>query len=274
MNPGEVTVAARMFVLRAAAASGSVARAQAAAPGRSAARGQRRADSTNRASGATGGAGGAGRGGSGATTAAAAAAVGGGRSAQRPKSKQAGAASGAGPSPAAASRAGAGSGGEALTGEVVFERIRRKLDGASPPAPYKHMHHAAVRTSEEAARVRGTSLASGAKAMLFSGVSAPGLALVVLSATRKLNMKAVRKSIGKKAKFASEEEVLAAAGCQPGAVPPIGSVMNGVTTYMDESLREQGDVISFNAGLRTDSMVMSVADYERLEQPIVVKWAA
>mmetsp|Transcript_21867 Transcript_21867/g.76746 ORF Transcript_21867/g.76746 Transcript_21867/m.76746 type:complete len:269 (-) Transcript_21867:161-967(-) len=166
-----------------------------------------------------------------------------------------------------------------LTGAALFRRIKAVLDERR--VAYRHFHHAAVRTSAEAARVRGTTLESGAKAMLFSGTSirAAGvdsengelsLALVVLSATRKLDMKAVRKLIGRKARFASESEVMAASGCEPGAVPPFGSLMRGVTTFMDESLRLQGDDISFNAGLRTDSLVMSVADYVATEKPRVV----
>ena len=60
-------------------------------------------------------------------------------------------------------------------------------------------------------------------------------------------------------------------GCVPGAVPPFGSIW-GLKTYMDDSLQEQGEEINFNAGLRTNSVRMSVADYLRVEEPVVCKF--
>ena len=147
--------------------------------------------------------------------------------------------------------------------ESTFNQLSALLSSK----PVQITTHEATRTSEESASVRGTSLASGAKAMLLKdGV---GFVLAVMSASRKLDSNKFKKLIKcKNLKFASEEEVWNVTKCVPGAVPPFGSLW-GVKTYADESLRRQGDSINFNAGLRTRSMFLSVLDYLELENPVI-----
>ena len=58
-------------------------------------------------------------------------------------------------------------------------------------------------------------------------------------------------------------------GCVTGAVPPFGSIFN-VPLYVDESLILQGDTISFNAGMRTRSVIMNTQDYLKVENPTIV----
>ena len=87
-----------------------------------------------------------------------------------------------------------------------------------------------------------------------------------LRSVQKMDSKAFKKVGGfKSTKFASEEEVYALTGCRPGAVPPFGSLW-GLRTYVDGSLRRQGETINFNAGLRTRSVSMSFADYLEVEK--------
>lgn len=59
--------------------------------------------------------------------------------------------------------------------------------------------------------------------------------------------------------------------CFNGAVPPFGSLF-GINTYVDKSLINQGDDISFNAGLRTKSLVIKTQDYIEVENPIVCEF--
>ena len=150
--------------------------------------------------------------------------------------------------------------------EGTFNRVVALLSGR----PVTVTEHEAVRTSEEAAKVRGSTLESGAKAMLlFDGAK---FVLAVMSASRKLDSKLFKKIIASKSlRFASEEEVLNTTRCIPGAVPPFGSIF-GVATYMDTSLRAQGDSINFNAGLRTRSVTMSVQDYISVENPTIAEF--
>jgi Ala-tRNA(Pro) deacylase len=161
----------------------------------------------------------------------------------------------------------------------THQKVIAKLEGAG--LTIVKTHHAPVKTSEEAAQVRGFPLECGAKAIVMSvklkgtqGVDTSAFVLFVMSATHKLDSKKARKLVAgcKSMSFATPEQVKALTGCIPGAVPPFGSVW-GIQTYMDISLRKVGEFIDFNAGLRTDSVHMRQDDYEKVEQPIVSEFA-
>ena len=93
--------------------------------------------------------------------------------------------------------------------------------------------------------------------------------LAVMSAARLFDWKLLKTLTGSKSlRFATEEEVQSTTKCLPGAVPPFGSLF-GIQTWVDQSLLDQGEGINFNAGLRTKSVSMTVADYLRVENPTV-----
>lgn len=127
--------------------------------------------------------------------------------------------------------------------------------------PYKLTTHAPVLTSQEAADIRGVSLASGAKAMILkdSGkkLTKPGTPcyLAIVSASKRFNSKEFKKLIKcKNVRFANAEEVYEYSGCITGAVPPFGSLFTiPVPTYVDSSLAAN-ESINFNCGLRTHSI--------------------
>lgn len=160
----------------------------------------------------------------------------------------------------------------------THQKLIAKLESAG--ISITKSHHEAVKTSEEAAKIRGFSLASGAKAIVMSvKVKSPEgekatFALFVMSATHKLESKKAKKLIAgcKSMSFATPEQVKSLTGCIPGAVPPFGSLWS-IQTYMDPSLRSVGEYINFNAGLRTDSVRMLQQDYEKVEEPIVAEFA-
>lgn len=69
--------------------------------------------------------------------------------------------------------------------------------------------------------------------------------------------------------MATEQEVKTITGCIPGAVPPFGSLFEGVVTVADNSLKRQGSSINFNAGLRTESILgLSTQSYYEIEKPL------
>lgn len=145
---------------------------------------------------------------------------------------------------------------------TVFEKLSDWL--ASKSVPYDVLRHAPVFTSEEAAAVRGTPLASGAKALVCKADDQ--FVMIVLPADRKLSSKAVRKSGGiKSLRFASREEVEQLTGLAPGSIPPFGSLL-GLATWCDERLAEQPR-INFNAGDHAISISLAYADYVTAEQP-------
>lgn len=186
--------------------------------------------------------------------------------------------------------------------DALFRVILSALDAAG--TSHTVLHHEPTRTSAEvrstfscrraccqtlavvpsqSAAVRGVTLDSGAKAMLVSLPSPAGApaeyALLVLSASRQLDWKAIRKALGRKTQLASQEAVYELTGCVPGAVPPFGSLFcavcpgAAVRTVLDPSLQEQGLTMNFNAGLRTASVGMAVADYIALEQPTLLRFS-
>jgi Ala-tRNA(Pro) deacylase len=144
----------------------------------------------------------------------------------------------------------------------VFERVENLLNqhGIS----FEVSWHEAVYTSEEAARVRGTPLASGAKALICKGDDA--FVMFVVPADRKLDSHAVRRAKGwRKLRFSTKEEVMEMTGLTPGSIPPFGSLF-GLPTLCDERLGDN-DVINFNAGDHEISVSMRYADYVFVEKP-------
>src|SRR5262245_8745254 len=144
----------------------------------------------------------------------------------------------------------------------VFEEVCKLLNAKS--IRFDVLRHAPVFTSEEAAAVRGTPLASGAKALVCKADEQ--FVMIVVPADRKLASKAVRKAAGiRSLRFASREEVEQLTGLAPGSIPPFGSLF-GLATWCDERLAEN-ERINFNAGDHTISISMTYADYLTAEQP-------
>lgn len=144
----------------------------------------------------------------------------------------------------------------------VFTRLKAALGAAN--TRFELMHHAPVYTSAEAAAVRGTSLRSGAKALIVKGDA--GFSLAVMPADRSLDSRAFRRLIGSRGlRFASAEEVLELTGLRPGSIPPFGSLF-GLQTVCDLGLSENPS-INFNAGSHCDSIQMKYADYAAFEKP-------
>ena len=150
----------------------------------------------------------------------------------------------------------------------VFQRLAELLDAKS--IPYDVLRHAPVYTSEEAAAIRGTPLASGAKALICKADER--FLMVVLPADRKLASKLVRKAASAKSlRFASREEVEQLTGLAPGSIPPFGSLFN-LPTWCDERLAEQPR-INFNAGDHSISISMAYTDYLTAERPQIGGYA-
>ena len=147
---------------------------------------------------------------------------------------------------------------------TVFQRIETWLKQQG--LPFTVLRHEPVFTSEQAAAVRGTSLASGAKALVVK--AGEKFVLIVLPADRKLDSKKARDFFGVKSiRFANKEEVVELTGLQPGSIPPFGSLLN-LPTYCDPALAENPS-INFNAGDHSISVQMSYADYVAAEKPIL-----
>jgi Ala-tRNA(Pro) deacylase len=151
---------------------------------------------------------------------------------------------------------------------TVFERLSAWLEAKT--IPFDVLRHAPVFTSEEAAAVRGTPLASGAKALICRADDR--FVMIILPADRKLASKAVRQTGRiKSLRFASREEVEQLTGLQPGSIPPFGSFF-GLATWCDMRLSEQSR-INFNAGDHSISISMAYGDYLAAEQPVMGQYS-
>ena len=160
---------------------------------------------------------------------------------------------------------------EAEEDPTTYNKIVKYLTDGN--ADFKILVHRPTHTSQESAEVRGTTLESGAKAMLVKSKKSSKISLLVISAAKGIDWKKVKKLLGP-VELVPYEKVPEVTGCLSGGVPPFGRLLGtGFETFMDESLEQQGDRINFNAGLRTHSINLLLADYIRIEHPHIVNFS-
>ena len=131
---------------------------------------------------------------------------------------------------------------------------------------YKRSEHEPVKTSEEAATMRGVALKTGVKALVLK-ISEGAFIMVLVPADKKADLKkiaALEKT--KKVSLASPEEVLQETGCEVGGVPPFGHTKNNkpnaIKTYLSKEIFEN-PVVNFNAGDKCVSVSMKSADLKK-----------
>ncbi|MEK6800203.1 MAG: YbaK/EbsC family protein [Planctomycetota bacterium] len=150
----------------------------------------------------------------------------------------------------------------------VFLQLVERLRAAG--IEFRHLHHAPVYTSAEAAAVRGVALHSGAKALILKAGDA--FVMAVLPADCGLDSGALRRLLNSKhMRFATKEEVLEVTGLTPGSIPPFGSLFD-LPTLCDTGLADN-ERINFNAGSHADSVQMRYVDYLALESPRLAVFA-
>jgi prolyl-tRNA editing enzyme YbaK/EbsC (Cys-tRNA(Pro) deacylase) len=151
----------------------------------------------------------------------------------------------------------------------VLETIRALLDGQG--ISYRQVHHEPTFTSEESARARGEDVRVGGKALVVK--TGDDFRLLVVSAALTVDWGLVKKQFQtKKARMADREELLRLTGLVPGSVPPFGRPILPLDLFVDPSVCAN-PVIAFNAGSLTDSIILPIADYLRVAQPVVVPLA-
>jgi len=156
----------------------------------------------------------------------------------------------------------------------TFLQIKKILDDAG--LEYIHLTHDYVRTSEDAAKIRGTNIEDAAKAIILKVQSKdnPGnksfyFIQSIIPANQRIDLKKLKLILdSKNVSLASPEEVLERTGCTVGSVPPFGKLFN-IPMYMDESILKK-DFIVFSAGTHNDSIQMKAQDYYKILEPKVV----
>jgi Ala-tRNA(Pro) deacylase len=149
--------------------------------------------------------------------------------------------------------------------DEVLQRIRDLLARAG--VDYKEIRHVPTHTSEDSARVRGESLAVGAKALLLK--TDDKFRLFVLPADRQLDAKKIKQELKVKSiRFATSEELLDLTGLVPGSVPPFGNPVLPFELYGDTVIGGVEDKVAFNAGSLTLSIVMKASDWKTVANPV------
>ncbi|MDP1743801.1 MAG: YbaK/EbsC family protein [Candidatus Amesbacteria bacterium] len=126
---------------------------------------------------------------------------------------------------------------------------------------FEALEHEPTPTCEDSARVRGTNMDMGAKALICFADKKP--ILIVLPCSTKLDVKSFKNLFGvKDLRFSTPQEVENLTGLQIGAIPPLG-LLFGMTTYIENNLGTN-ETIAFNAGDRCKSIIMRYSDYEQV----------
>jgi Ala-tRNA(Pro) deacylase len=150
----------------------------------------------------------------------------------------------------------------------IFEKIRELL--ANNRIEYTLTEHGIVKTSEEAAAVRGVELKSGAKAMLVK--TKVNNFLFVLPADKKVDWRKVKEILGvKDASLMPPDEAEELTGLKMGSVPPFGNVL-GIKTYFDKGILDN-EKVNFNPGSLTHSIQMKPEDLVELIKPEIVEFS-
>ena len=151
----------------------------------------------------------------------------------------------------------------------MFEKIKEWLTAQS--ITFKQVHHEPTETSESAALARGEDLSIGGKALVVK--IDDSYKLCVLSAAKKLDSGALKKHFGtKKLRFADRDELMELTGLVPGSVPPFGKPLIDLELLLDQSIL-QNQKIAFNAGSLTDSIIMSLQDYLKVANPLILAFS-
>lgn len=146
----------------------------------------------------------------------------------------------------------------------ITEKILNLLN--SHKISYKKTEHEPVISSQDAARIRGTDLSMGAKALVFFADNKP--LLIVVPGDKKVDTNRFKKQFKiEDLRMPSKDELITVVGVERGGVPPFGSVL-GLKTYCDKEIKEK-DKIVFNAGSKTVSILMNAKDYVLVENPIL-----
>lgn len=152
-----------------------------------------------------------------------------------------------------------------VTGEVLSKRIRSMMDEKG--IKFEYQKHEPVRTSEEAAAVRGTKLDEGIKALILRGKQSGKNIMYCLPAIEKIDMSKLKQLEGESFEFEKPEVILEQYRIEVGGVPPFGFLF-GLKTYYSKSINQEHS--NFNCGTRTESVTIKTSDLLNLVSSEVV----
>ena len=135
---------------------------------------------------------------------------------------------------------------------------------------YEVLHHPEAVTAQRIAQAEHVKGRRHAKIVMVK--SGEQHLMTVLPADHQIDLKKLKKAVGKAVSLDSEREFKPLfPDCAVGAMPPFGNLY-GVQTYVDKSLSQE-EYIVFEAGTHTDAIKLSYRDYEKIAKPLVEDFA-
>ncbi|HEC66080.1 MAG TPA: hypothetical protein ENI23_12370 [bacterium] len=147
----------------------------------------------------------------------------------------------------------------------MVEKIIELLE--SKDIDYEHLKHEPTPTSEDSAKVRGTKMEEGIKAIILAGKKTGKNLMVCVPSNLKLNIKEIEKEFGEKIHFEKPELIKERFNLVIGGVPPFGNLLD-IPTYFDKKILDEERAV-FNSGTQTDSLIMTSADLIKVGDPIL-----
>lgn len=152
---------------------------------------------------------------------------------------------------------------------TLFNKIITLLDQHS--IQYQRMTHEETPTSEDSAKVRGTSMQEGVKSIIVKGKKTGKNYQFNLPSHLKLDMKAAAHIVGEKCEFEKPEVILERFDLQIGGIPPFGNLLK-LTNYVEKRVLSS-ERAAFNCGLRTESLIVRSADLIKVTDPVIESFA-
>ena len=152
----------------------------------------------------------------------------------------------------------------------TFEKLIALLEAQH--ARYRVVEHPTAGKSEEVAKIRGTALGQGAKALVckVKGNGVKQAVLAILPADQQADLSKVAAHLGgSKASLASPAEVETLTDCVFGAIPPF-SFHPDLLLIADPTLLSRYDELAFNAGTLERSIVLNTRDYANVVNLLLV----
>ncbi|STO93469.1 Uncharacterized conserved protein [Haemophilus pittmaniae] len=152
----------------------------------------------------------------------------------------------------------------------TFEKLIALLEAQH--ARYRVVEHPTAGKSEEVAKIRGTALGQGAKALVckVKGNGVKQAVLAILPADQQADLSKVAAHLGaSKASLASPAEVETLTDCVFGAIPPF-SFHPDLLLIADPTLLSRYDELAFNAGTLERSIILNTRDYANVVNPLLV----
>lgn len=146
----------------------------------------------------------------------------------------------------------------------ISARLKTLLD--ENKIPYSVMPHQTTYTAQGTAATMQIAAQELAKTVVL--LAGDEMILAVLPGQKHVKLHKLSVEFGKPLRLASELEFSNRfPDCEPGAMPPIGSLYN-LPVYMDQSLADDEEIV-FNAGTHHDAIRMRYDDFVRLVKPKV-----